>query len=50
MEKYKGMPQIKPLSALGIFLFNEEKRSFPEATGENNSESLPGNLWHKSLD
>lgn len=45
MEKYKGIQQIKPISALGISLFNEEKRrSFPEATGENNSEILPGNL------
>lgn len=26
MEKYKGILQIKPISALGISLFNEEKR------------------------
>jgi len=25
MEKYKGILQIKPISALGISLFNEEK-------------------------
>lgn len=51
MEKYKGIPQIKPLSAVGIFLFSEEKRrSFPEAAGGNNCESLPDNLRHKSLE
>lgn len=51
MEKYKGIPQIKPISAVGIFLFSEEKRrSFPEAAGGNNSENLPDNLQHKSLE
>lgn len=51
MEKYKRIPQIKPISAVGIFLFSEEKRrSFPEAAGRNNCESLPDNLRHKSLE
>lgn len=48
MEKYKRIPQIKPISAVGIFSLVQ--RSFPEAAGGNNCESLPDNLRHKSLE
>lgn len=50
MEKYKRILQINPIFAVGVFLFCEEKRSFPEAAGGNNCESLPDNLRHKSLE
>lgn len=53
MAKWKNTKEYKrkPISAVGIFSFSEEKsRSFPEAAGGNNCESLPDNLQHKSLE